>query len=230
MGDSAAVVTSKVANEELVSTRHAQLIAASAELFLRKGFHATTIREIADAVGWKMGTLYMYISRKEDILYLTARTIMHQLAVDDDRIAPRPTALETFRAAAEYYFRIVAKMHNELKLLYRESATLPPEYREAVKQAELRVWRFFQGIIARGIDNGEFRPVDVGIVGYNVIMLAHMWALKGWTLGQEYEFEPYLATQLSLLCDQLRPGSGMHVNGASPAGSPAAPTETPGSS
>jgi TetR/AcrR family transcriptional regulator, cholesterol catabolism regulator len=203
MGNETALALSKVANEELVSARHAQLVAAATDLFLEKGFHKTSIREVADAVGWNMGTLYLYISCKEDILYLIARMIMHGLAVDQHRVTPRATALETFRAGAEYYFRISAEMHEKLRLVYRESASLRPEHREEVKQAETRVWAYFTDIIRTGIENGEFAPLDARLFAYNVIMLAHMWALKQTTLAQEYAFEPYLDAQLDTLCAQL---------------------------
>ena len=202
---SSASALSRVANEELVAIRHAQLISAATELFLEKGFHKTTTRDIAAAVGWNMGTLYMYISCKEDILYLIARSIMHKLAVEQNRVEPKQTSMETLRAVAEYYFRTVAEMHQELRLLYRDNFNLLPGHREEIRQAELRVWDFFADIIQSGLDSGEFRRVNARIVAYDVIMLAHMWALKRGTLVQEYAFEPYLAEQLTLLSSLLRP-------------------------
>jgi TetR/AcrR family transcriptional regulator, cholesterol catabolism regulator len=203
MNNETVLSVSKVANEELVSTRHRQLIAAATNLFLQKGFHKTTTREVADAVGWNMGTLYLYISCKEDILYLIARAIMNSLAVDDHRVEPRPTAQATFIAGTEHYFRTVAELHQELRLLYRESASLRPEHREEVRQAELHVWTYFTDIIQSGIDHGEFRPLDPRLFAYNVIMIAHMWALKQSTLAQEYDFEPYLKAQMRMLHAQL---------------------------
>lgn len=196
-------VESKVANQELVAERHAQLVAAATQLFLQKGFHKTPVREIAAAVGWNMGTLYLYINQKEDVLHLISQAIMRELYDGLARVEPRPTATETLRAAAEYFFRAVDRMRREIKLLYRESASLLPEHLEALKRSELQEREFLAGIIQRGIEAGEFQEVDPEFFAHDLIMLAHMWALKGWALRSVMTFEQYLERQLTILFSQL---------------------------
>jgi len=44
-------------------------VRAAAETFYRKGYDATTTQDIAEAVGMLKGSLYYYISAKEDLLY-----------------------------------------------------------------------------------------------------------------------------------------------------------------
>ncbi|MGN0125277.1 MAG: TetR/AcrR family transcriptional regulator, partial [Rhodococcus sp. (in: high G+C Gram-positive bacteria)] len=48
--------------------RKRQILDRSAEIFARKGVTATTIREIADAVGVYSGALYHYFPSKEAIV------------------------------------------------------------------------------------------------------------------------------------------------------------------
>ena len=45
-----------------------EILDAAAELFTTRGYAATTTREIADAVGFRQGSLFHHFSRKEDIL------------------------------------------------------------------------------------------------------------------------------------------------------------------
>jgi len=196
------LIASKVADEELLAERHEQLIAAATDLFLENGFHKTSVREIAAAAGWRMGTLYLYIARKEDVLYLIVKTIMADLASVTETVAPLPTARETFYAAADYYFKTAARMVRELRLVYREWASLRPEHVADGRAREQEVVEYFVEIVRRGIETGEFVPVDPRLVAYNVITLAHAWALRT-PLGQFLSFDAYREQQIGFLLSLL---------------------------
>ena len=62
-------------NEALLEKRHRLIAEAAAPLFIKKGFHQTTMREIARAVGMSMGNLYHYINSKDDVLFLVYRQL-----------------------------------------------------------------------------------------------------------------------------------------------------------
>ncbi|WP_041682588.1 TetR/AcrR family transcriptional regulator [Pusillimonas sp. T7-7] len=49
-------------------SRHTELILAAARLFRRNGYERTTVRELADAVGLRSGSLFHYFRNKEEIL------------------------------------------------------------------------------------------------------------------------------------------------------------------
>lgn len=176
---------------------------SATDLLLRQGFHKTSVREIAAAANVTMGTLYLYISRKEDVLYLIADAIMSELADGLRSVKPGSTPTETLRASADYYFRAVDRMRREVSLLYREAESLVPEHLEALKQSELQERGFFASIIHDGIEQGEFRPVHPDLTAHNVIMLAHMWALKGWTLKDSFDLDAYIEQQLAFLLGDL---------------------------
>jgi len=57
-------------NPELIEKRYQQIVNGALSLFLTKGYHPTTIREIAKACQMSIGQLYHYISSKDDVLYL----------------------------------------------------------------------------------------------------------------------------------------------------------------
>src|SRR5581483_6323353 len=123
----------------LVEERHAQLVAAATRLFLKKGYHQTSVREIAAAVGWTMGSLYLYISRKEDVLYLVRQEIMDRLIGGLESITWRGTARATLRAYLEHHFRTVNDMQDEVRLLYREFASMTAEQRDAARTRGLEL-------------------------------------------------------------------------------------------
>jgi len=55
-------------NARRVENKQRQIVDGSCRLFFKKGYHPTTIREIANASGMSMGQLYHYISSKDDVL------------------------------------------------------------------------------------------------------------------------------------------------------------------
>lgn len=199
------VVPAKVADEQLLTGRRRQIVSTATGVMLDKGFHRTSIRDIASAADITMGALYLYISRKEDVLYLIASAIMEDLSDGLLAVEPRETALASLHAAAEHFFHAVAGIRREVALLYRESASMLPEHLEVLKQSELRERDFLAEIIRRGIDRGEFRPVNPELVSHNIIMLAHMWALKGWALKDDFDVASYFSAQFDLILADILP-------------------------
>ena len=63
-------VRSKVDVPGLVEKRRAQFIDSAIDLFGQRGYHVTTIRDIAQAAGVSIGLIYQYVEDKEDILFL----------------------------------------------------------------------------------------------------------------------------------------------------------------
>ena len=86
-----------------------------------------------------------------------------------------------------------------------------PDHLEALKQSELQEREFFANIIRQGIKTGEFRPVDPTLSAHTLIMLAHMWTLKGWTLKDSFNIDEYLEQQIGFfLADLTGKPQGRH--------------------
>ena len=64
------LIHSSAKNRDLIEKKHQQIVDGACRLFFKKGYHGTTIREIAMASGMSMGQLYHYISSKDDLLFL----------------------------------------------------------------------------------------------------------------------------------------------------------------
>lgn len=63
-------VHATVKSQRKVQDRRAALVAAATKIFMKKGFHTATVREIGEAAGLTQGTIYNYVRSKDDILYL----------------------------------------------------------------------------------------------------------------------------------------------------------------
>jgi AcrR family transcriptional regulator len=176
-------VETAVKDQDLIARRHEQICEAAVKLFIRKGFHDTTVREIAEASGLGIGTLYAYIKTKEDILYLIYDRIFTQFrermvravqGIDD------PTT--QLRAALETTFRIYHEDQDLVLLLYQESHVLGKRALESLFEVDRSYAGFFRTILERGQRKGQFRPQDANLLAIALLFLCAVLALKRWNL------------------------------------------------
>ena len=52
-----------------MSTRREELVATATRLFAERGYHGTSMADLAEALGVQKGSLYSHIASKEDLLY-----------------------------------------------------------------------------------------------------------------------------------------------------------------
>jgi AcrR family transcriptional regulator len=118
------------------ANRRAALIRASARLFRDKGFAATTVRDIAGAVGMRSGSPFYHFANKQEILKAVMEEGLRQgLARTQAALAGCTTARERFRALVRTHYRI---LHDEgsdfIAVMLHDWRCLPPrDKREIVK-------------------------------------------------------------------------------------------------
>ncbi|MFS8639230.1 MAG: TetR/AcrR family transcriptional regulator [Symbiobacteriaceae bacterium] len=146
-----------------MGTREQEIVEAARKLFREKGYYATTMQDIADAVGLQKASLYHYIKSKEALLLRIAGETMRLFHAELDRIeASGGSKREQLAAAIRAHVRIVTEHLETLTILFRESHALPPEHGEKVRAETRRYTRRLTQLIADGVAAGEFKPVDPG--------------------------------------------------------------------
>ena len=68
-------IPTQIKDQDLVQRRRSQIADAAVGLFIKKGFHKTTTRQISQEAGIAIGSLYEYVACKEDVLYLVCESI-----------------------------------------------------------------------------------------------------------------------------------------------------------
>lgn len=199
------LIAAHVGDESLLERRYHELITAASRLFEQKGFDRTTIEEIAGQLDLSVGAIYRYVERKEDILLLTlARTLWLFQAQVGEATADVQDPEEKLRRAIRIYFQNIGAYAPSALLAYRESYVLTGDARRLLKDLERETNRIFEAIIAEGIDRGVFRRCRVDVATYNIVMLAHMWALKRWYLGKVLSLDAYIDEQTEFVLLALR--------------------------
>lgn len=191
----------------LVRQRRRQIVDAAAQLFIHKGFHKTTTRELAKASGLAIGTLYEYVKSKEDVLYLVCEAIHHQVESRiKDRLADHSQGDQALRAAIGAYFRVCDEMNDHILLIYQETKSLPKESMGFVLKNEERITSIFAAIINQGVGDYTLKPLDesqIRLMANNIAVLGHMWTFRRWYLRREYTLDEYIEHQTALIMGQL---------------------------
>ena len=92
-----------------MSARRSELTREAAKLFAQKGYHGTSIGDIAEALGVQKGSLYSHIASKEDLLWETLQEGATAFHAALDRIPDDLPPVDKIRAALRGHLRVVAE-------------------------------------------------------------------------------------------------------------------------
>lgn len=196
-------VPTLVKNPELVERRRRQIVDAAVELFIQQGFHKTTTRQIAGRAGFAVGSLYEYVASKEDVLYLVCEAIHAEVergitTVLDRAIGGREALVEVVRE----YFLVCHRMSDHILLLYKETQSLPSQWRKRVLENEVRITGLFVEVLARLFSSGDLSHLNersIELIAHNISVLGHMWTFRRWFLARHYSIEDYILLQTEFL-------------------------------
>ena len=143
------------------TARREQVLQAAALLFSKKGYHATTVRDIGEESGMLSGSLYAHIHRKEDLLYeLVVRAAQRFQASVRPVVEGPGTASEKLARAMEAHLQVVAESLEHAKVFLHEWRALTGERWEAAAALRREYEDLLSVILQQGIRTGEFRAVD----------------------------------------------------------------------
>lgn len=208
--DMSAEVYSSVEDQDLIDKRRKQVVTAAAWLFGRQGYHATTIKQITEAAGISTGLIYLYVKNKEDVLYLVLKSLLdlYRLEIPKAVVGVENSVLR-FCAVLRSYCRVVGDNTDATRLAYRESVSLSEPRKSAIMEMELDTNQLIIDSIQTCIDDGYFRPVDVELAAYRIVLLAHGWALKSWRLKHLTTLETYIEEGLDATLSSLLSEKGL---------------------
>lgn len=186
-------VISRVADEALVQRRRDQIVAAAVELFSTQGYYRTTIQDVARKAGVSSGLIYQYVRDKEDVLLLSLLSVLDSYKREiPAALAGLTDPLERCRAAIGAYCRVIDQRRDAAVLAYRSSKSLPEKRRALIKSSELETNELIAACLRECIAGGLFRPINVDLVAYQLVMFAHTWALKHWRLRELCSLDEYI--------------------------------------
>lgn len=145
---------------ETAEIRRAQLFRAALEVCAEKGFHETTVDEIAARAGLSKGSLYYHFRSKEDLFLSALEEMVDELAGVLAHASERVTASEVLRQSTELMIaQLEASPDAGLALAEFYLLSLRrPEFRKRIKAYYDKLIDAGARVIRRGVDSGELDP------------------------------------------------------------------------
>lgn len=196
-------VPTHVKNQELVDQRRLQIVDAAVRLFIDKGFHKTTTREIAQATGISIGLLYEYVTSKEDVLYLVCEAIHAEVEHGVAEALKRAKkGRDVLAEMIREYFLVCDRMSDHILLIYQETRTLPSRWRKRVLENEVRITGIFVEALTHLVEAGDLPQLDkhsAELISHDITVLGHMWTFRRWFLTRRYSIEDYIKLQTDFI-------------------------------
>lgn len=191
-------VTSHVEDPELIERRRKQIVVAATKLFSDQGFYRTTIKDIAKLAGFSPGLVYLYVREKEDVLLLVLLQVVDAYAREIPKAIEAITdPLQRLTGAVEAYCRVVDRHRSATVLAYRSTKSLSPERRLLIQERETVTNLIIAEVVGECIDKGLVRPMNIDVLTYQLVLVAHGWALKSWFFKSRLTLDEYIGHSLN---------------------------------
>ena len=204
--------------ERRKEARPGELLDAALDLFVEKGFAATRAEEVAVRAGVSKGTLFLYFPSKEELFKAVVRENM------SGRFQEWKEEFESFEGSSADMVRYCMKVWWErigatrasgiTKLVISEARNFPDLAAFYQQEVIVPSTALIRRILQRGMDRGEFRPLDLDYAVYSIVapmvFLIMMKHSLGACVPQGYPLDPdrYIASQIETLLHGFckRPG------------------------
>jgi AcrR family transcriptional regulator len=194
------------AGDAPVSERREAILAIAADIFARKGFAATTVREIADVAGILSGSLYHHFDSKESMVdEIIAGFIDDVLDDYEEVVATVDDPLRALEGLIRSAFAGLIAHRSALTIAQNESHYLQDLDRFRYLQGKYaRVEELWTSVLARGVQQGVLRRgLDVKLA--YALMRDAIWSTSRWYQpGQRHTIEQIADTYVALLLDGIR--------------------------
>lgn len=202
------------ADMQFMAKRQAILREAAAS-FNRKGYHGTSLTDIAQTLGVSKAALYTYVKSKDELLFYCHDAAM-DAAQESVRLAREAggSALEKFCSTLRNYLRMIMSDEACYVVLLEEQALQPDKVTQIIERRD-RFEAELRGLIAAGILDGSVAPCNPKLAVFAALG-AMNWAQKWYVPGGAWSGEQVSVALVQLIERMLsaRPVAALNVDPA----------------
>jgi AcrR family transcriptional regulator len=160
------------------NVRMAEILDSAAKFFYTKGYHATSIEDVARDVGMLKGSLYYYIKSKEDLLYGLLLDVMEQGTGGVEKaLEGVKDPVERLEKGIEQHVEHIIRNQVRVGLFLHEFNSLSGRRRQRVQESLKKYQKIFTGIIKDGQASGVFISGDPDLL-VNAILGMCNWIYR----------------------------------------------------
>jgi len=189
---------------DLIESKHQQIVNGACRILFKKGYHRTTIREIAVACDMSMGQLYHYISSKDDVLFLIYKQMQmlwyeHLVRSGVEEIGD---PLERLTKAVRLTLGFALKHKDLFLFLYTETKYLGKRHLRVVLEMDDKTVVGFWRRLLRDVNGAKGIRGDLDFFANLVSYLMVFLPLRGWNLKEKVG-EKHLDTMTTFILEGL---------------------------
>lgn len=159
-----------------MATRRSELTTLAARLFAERGYHGTSIGDLAKALGVQKGSLYAHIASKQDLLHEAVQEGARAFHAALDAVPDDAPPAERIRLALRAHLRVVAEQLDVATVFVREWRYLEGDRAEEFLADRRRYEERFRALFREGRETGALRTdLDDGAAALLVLSAAN-WA------------------------------------------------------
>jgi TetR/AcrR family transcriptional regulator, cholesterol catabolism regulator len=159
-----------------MTTRRDELTREAARLFAERGFHGTSMGDLADALGVQKGSLYSLTGSKQALLLETMRGGARAFHAALDAVPEDVPAVERVRFALRGHLRVVAEQLDVATVFTREWRYLEGESREEIVAERRRYEERWRALFREGVESGDLRTDLDAAAATLLVLSAANWA------------------------------------------------------
>jgi len=175
--------------------RRDAIIDTSAQVFARRGYHATGTAELCAVNGVGKGAFYYYIGSKEELLAAIHDRVMDEVMLGADRVAQAggspPAQLAML---GEELLDVIHRYPDHVWVFLHEFPALTAERAERFRVRRRTYERRVEAVLQEGIDSGEFRAVDARLTAFAWLGMhnyTYLWLKAGGRVSARDAAEPF---------------------------------------
>ncbi len=161
------------------SLRRRMVIDTAINIFHQKGYRTATLDDVAHELGLSKAALYHYFSSKEDLLsliYIQALENYFANAYEIDEMDLAPP--EKLRFLIRHHIEnIIIGNLPMFAVFFSEENQLPEKQFQKIREEKRKYSKIVEKIIAEGIEQGFFRPMDPKLQAFAIIGMCN-WLYK----------------------------------------------------
>jgi len=186
--------------------RLAEIYRAAAQIILRKGYDATSVNDIANALGMTKAGLYHYINGKKELLFDIMNFGLGEL--DEEVAAPARGIADPaarLRFIVDAHARLVTRGQGAITILVDEVTALTPAQQRKITQSKRKYFDFLRGTLDELKASGKMQDVNTTAAAFSLLGMINWlsrWFQQGGALDEEQAAEQVVKIALHGL---LRP-------------------------
>lgn len=159
------VMSPKVVEED----RTVEIYLKAAQIFQKKGFDATSMSDLADAVQLTKAGLYYYIKSKEELLFAImdyGMDCLEEEVIEPARAEPDPET--RLRLIIDGHARNLTKGIPAIAILTDEMAGLSPKHRKRILERKRVYFDLVRGTLDALKSGGKLQEVDTTVATFSL--------------------------------------------------------------